>query len=198
MGYGNSGPRPVLAKGVVRGWHRAVVVVVVLAALLAIGFYASRNGIRPEELAALGYPGVFLVMLASGAITFLPAPSQATVLVAGALWNPIVVGIVAGLGNATGELAGYALGRAGIAMIPRYRNRRWLVAVERVLSRYGFFAILAMALVPNPIFDVVGLVAGSLGFPIQRFWLACALGNSAKYIGMAYVGEAAGSWLGIG
>ncbi|MDP2935873.1 MAG: hypothetical protein Q8O86_05220, partial [Dehalococcoidia bacterium] len=117
----------------------------VLAALLAIGFYASRNGIRPEELAALGYPGVFLVMLASGASTFFPAPGQATVLVAGALWNPIVVGIAAGLGNATGELAGFALGRAGTAMLPRYRNQRWLVAVERVLSRYGFFAILAMA-----------------------------------------------------
>ncbi|MDP2728745.1 MAG: VTT domain-containing protein, partial [Dehalococcoidia bacterium] len=112
----------------------------------------------------------------------------ATVLAAGTLWNPVLVGLAAGLGNATGELAGYAVGSAGSAVLPGYHSSPWAAALKRGLARYGFFAVLALALVPNPVFDAVGLVAGSLGFPIQRFWLACALGNSAKYVGIAYLG----------
>lgn len=194
-----SQPRPASGSKGLQGWHwlaAGVVALVALVALAAVGLYAWRNGVRPEELAALGYPGVFLAMLVSGAVTFLPGPGLATVLAAGALWNPILVGLVAGLGNATGELAGYAAGRAGTAVLPGYQNSPWMAALKRGLARYGFFAVLALALVPNPVFDAVGLVAGSLGFPIQRFWLACALGNSAKYLGIAHLGEVAGWWLG--
>ena len=58
---------------------------------------------------------------------------------------------------------------------------------ERILRRYGFFVLLPLAMIPNPIFDAVGLLAGSLGYPpIRRFWLACAPGNSVKYAGMAF------------
>jgi membrane protein YqaA with SNARE-associated domain len=68
--------------------------------------------------------------------------------------------------------------------------------VQAGLRRYGFFAVLALALVPNPAFDAVGLLAGSLRYPPGRFWLACALGNSAKYIAVAYLGDVASWWLG--
>ena len=168
---------------------------VALMALLVAGLYAWRNGSGLEDLAALGYPGVFLVMLISGGGIFLPVPGQATVMVAGALWNPLVVGLVAGLGNATGEFTGYALGRVGVAALRRDKMPRWWPLLQAWLSRYGFFAILAMALVPNPLFDVVGVMAGSLGYSPRRFWLACFLGNSAKYLGMAYLGGAVRWWL---
>jgi len=168
---------------------------VALMVLVVIGLYAWRNGSGLDELRALGYPGVFLVMLISGGGILLPVPGQATVIVAGALWNPLVVGLVAGLGNATGELTGYALGRVGVAALQGGRAPRWWPLLQAWLGRYGFFAILAMALVPNPLFDVVGVLAGSLGYSPRRFWLACLLGNSVKYLGMAYLGGAVMWWL---
>jgi membrane protein YqaA with SNARE-associated domain len=167
-----------------------------LVGLLALGVFAWRIGFRPQELAVFGYPGVFLVMLVSGAGTFFPAPSQAAVLAAGAMWNPLYVGMAAGLGNATGELLGYAAGRAGAAALNMPQRLGRLSFLHDWLSKYGFFAILAMALVPNPVFDIIGLLAGSLGYPARRFWIACALGNSIKYAVVARLGGFAMGWFG--
>lgn len=170
----------------------AVLLTVILA---AIGSYAWQTGSRPEDLAGLGYPGIFLIMLVSGASIFFPAAAQATVMAAGTIWNPILVGLAAGLGNATGEFTGYLAGRAGEAVIRKRAHIRWWELLEKWIDRYGFFAILVLAMVPNPVFDAVGILAGSLGYSARRFWLACAIGNSAKYIGLAYLGDAAKWWV---
>ncbi|MBI2952953.1 MAG: VTT domain-containing protein [Chloroflexi bacterium] len=170
--------------------------VVSVAIVVAAGSYVWQMGVRTDQLVGLGYPGVFLVMLISGSGIFFPAAGQAAVLAAGALWNPVLVGLAAGLGNATGELTGYAVGRAGsVALKGRKVSRKWALLAAGI-GRFGFFAILALALVPNPLFDIVGLLVGSLGYSPWRFWLACALGNSAKYIGMAYLGDFASRWIG--
>jgi membrane protein YqaA with SNARE-associated domain len=95
---------------------------------------------------------------------------------------------MAGLGNATGELVGYAAGRIGAVALAGRKAPRWWLVAKGWLGRYGFFAILAMALVPNPLFDVIGLLAGSMRYPMRRFWLACLVGNSAKYLALAYLG----------
>lgn len=162
-----------------------------LAALVAAGVYAWRSGTDPAELAALGYPGVFLVMFISGCSILFPVPGQAAILAAGAIWNPVLVGVASGLGNSTGELTGYLLGRAAGAAIEERRPPRWWGALQSWVGRYGFFAIMAIAMVPNPVFDAVGLIAGSLEYPARRFWLACAIGNSVKYTALAYLGNAA-------
>lgn len=176
-----------------RRWF--AVAAVLLIALLLFALYAWRTGASLEELAALGYPGVFLVMLLSGASVFFPAPGQASVLAAGAVWNPVLVGIAGGLGNSVGELVGYAAGLAGVSTLERRALPRWWAMLQGWLSRYGFFAVLVLAMIPNPAFDAVGLLAGSLRYPVRRFWLACALGNSLKYTVVAFLGDAASWWL---
>ncbi len=170
--------------------------VIAFVGLVVAGVYAWRTGSRPEDLASLGYPGVFLMMALSGASIFLPAPGQAAILAAGALWSPVLVGIAAGLGNATGELTGYLAGRAGASVLSGRKAPRCWSGLRGMLRRHGFLAVLGLALIPNPAFDAIGLLAGSLAYPpIRRFWLACALGNSAKYVGVAYLGDLAGFWL---
>ncbi|MBI4322299.1 MAG: VTT domain-containing protein [Chloroflexi bacterium] len=188
----------VLERG--RPWDDArvrqlmILAAIALVAVVVAGVYAWRSGIGPEQLAGLGYPGVFLVTFISGAGILLPVPGQATVMAAGALWNPLIVGIVAGVGNSTGEMVDYAAARAGAVVLQANRRLRWLGSLEKWLDRYGFFAILVMALVPNPIFDAVGIISGSLGYSARKFWVATVLGNSAKYVGMAYIGETARGW----
>lgn len=162
-----------------------------LLLLAAAGLHAWRSGVQLEQLAALGYPGVFLVMFLSGSSILFPAPGLAAVLAAGVVWNPVLVGVSAGLGNATGELTGYLAARAGAAALKGRKPPRWWSMLRERLTRYGFLAILLLAMIPNPTFDVVGLLAGSLGYPPRRFWLACALGNSLKYVAVAYLGDAA-------
>lgn len=168
---------------------------VVLGALIILGLLGYMVYARPDpaSLAALGYPGVALLMFFSSGSIVLPAPGFAAVLAAGAIWNPVLVGIAAGLGSATGELSGYLLGIGGGAMLHLKEGKRWNQA-SRWLKRYGFWAILVVASIPSPFFDIIGLVAGSLAYPIRRFWIACLLGNSLKYTMLAFLGSSATAW----
>lgn len=169
----------------------ALVIGAVLIVGLAITFI--RGGMDPAELAALGYPGVTLLMFISSGSIFLPAPGFAAVLAAGTVWNPLLVGICAGVGAATGELSGYLLGVGGGAVLDLKEGKGWSRA-HRWLRRYGFWAILVVASIPNPVFDVLGVVAGSLGYPAKRFWVACLIGNTVKYVALAYLSSSVVGW----
>ncbi|HZK66943.1 MAG TPA: hypothetical protein VFD42_05300, partial [Chloroflexota bacterium] len=100
----------------------ALVIGAVLIVGLAVAFI--RGGMDPAELAALGYPGVTLLMFISSGSIFLPAPGFAAVLAAGTVWNPLLVGICAGVGAATGELSGYLLGVGGGAVLDLKEGKR--------------------------------------------------------------------------
>lgn len=170
--------------------------VALLLIILVVAMYQWMTGTTAEQLARWGYAGVFLIMVVSGSSTFFPVPGQASVLASGALWNPVLVGIAAGLGNATGETIGYLVARAATSMFEQINRSQWVLMFRGWFERYGFFAILGIAMIPNPVFDIVGIVAATAAYPLRRFWIACALGNSVKYIGMAYFGKAASSLFG--
>lgn len=178
-----------------RRWAAAVLAVLLALAVLAT--YRWSQGTNPQELAALGYPGVFLMMLISGSSTILPIPGHASIIAAGVLWNPVLVGIAAGLGNATGEAVAYLAASMAISVFDGVRNSRWINLFSRWLQRYGFFAILAIALIPNFVFDFVGIAAAAAGYPLRRFWLACVLGNCVKYVVIAHLAKGAGAYFGI-
>jgi hypothetical protein len=46
-----------------------------------------------------------------------------------------------------------------------------------------------LSAIPNPLFDVAGLTAGSLGYSPWRYWLAVAMGKSIVYIVLALGGQ---------
>lgn len=173
--------------------QKATLVLVILSIVgLSIYLVLARPNIA--SLADYGYLGIFFIMFLSSSTVLFPFPGFATVIAAGALWSPLLVGICAGLGAATGELTGYLAGYGGKALLISRHSERWQQA-EAWLRRYGFLALLFLAAIPNPFFDVIGIVAGSLSYPVGRFWLACGLGNSAKLIFLAYLGERAAIWL---
>ncbi|MBI4498654.1 MAG: VTT domain-containing protein [Chloroflexi bacterium] len=179
-----------------RQLHRIMVgTLVVLLVVALLGAARWLSGSHVAELATLGYPGIFLVMLLSSGSVLLPVPGLSAVVAAGALWNPALVGVAAALGGATGELTGYAAGKAGAVLLNGHRHPTW-ASLERHLARYGFWLIAVLALVPNPVFDTAGLLAGSLNYPLRRFWLACFLGNVGKCLAAAYLGEAVLRWWG--
>src|SRR4030042_6955298 len=73
---------------------------------LSVAIFVLRDSFA--ELAAIGYPGIFLVSLLGNATIVLPAPSLALVFAMGSALPPISVGLAAGAGEALGELTGYA------------------------------------------------------------------------------------------
>lgn len=166
-------------------WKTRVFRLLVLAVVLMISaaIFAFRD--RFAELAAVGYSGIFLVSLLSSATIILPAPSLALVFAMGSALPPLLVGLAAGVGEALGELTGYAAGFGGRAVIEEQetygRLREWM-------ARRGGITILVLSVVPNPFFDLAGIAAGTLRYPLWRFLLLCWLGKSIKTTLVAWAG----------
>jgi membrane protein YqaA with SNARE-associated domain len=156
---------------------------VVLALLITLVIVAFRDELARFE--NYGYAGVFLISLLGNATVILPAPSLAVVFSMGGVLNPLFVGLVAGVGEALGELTGYLAGYGGRAVIEDWqmygRLKRWM-------QRHGSATILTLSAIPNPIFDLAGIAAGALRFPLERFLLSCWVGKTIKTIAFAYIG----------
>jgi membrane protein YqaA with SNARE-associated domain len=158
----------------------ALVFVVVLTVLLVL----FRD--KVQALGAYGYPGIFLVSLFSNATLILPVPGVLFTSAMGAVFNPFWVAIAAGSGASLGELSGYLTGFSGQAVIER------TPAYERMegwMKKYGEWVIVVMAFVPNPLFDMAGIVAGALKMPMARFLMWCWIGKVLKMLMFAYGGS---------
>jgi len=166
----------------------------ILALILVIGItvfvYSIRD--RAEELAVFGYPGIFLIALLTNATVFLPAPGVAIVFAMGAVFNPLFVGIAAGAGGALGELSGYLAGFSGQAVV---ENSKLYARLSGWVEKHGFLAILILAAIPNPTFDIAGVAAGILKLPIHKFLLAAWIGVTFKMILFAYAGAYSLTWV---
>jgi uncharacterized membrane protein YdjX (TVP38/TMEM64 family) len=166
--------------------------ILALLAVVAITvfIYSIRN--RVEEFAAFGYPGIFLVALMANATVFLPAPGVAVVFAMGNIFNPLGVALAAGTGGALGELSGYLAGFSGQAVIEKTN------AYERIhpwVMKYGIWAILVLSAIPNPFFDIAGVAAGITKMSLQRFLVACWIGQLIKMGLFAYAGYYSLDWL---
>ena len=173
------------AKKALTGWRLTLVRIAALAFVvgLTLGLYLYRDRVR--ELQGLGYPGIFLVSLFSSATIILPVPGVLFTSVMGAVFNPFWVAVAAGTGAALGELSGYLAGFSGQSVVER------TPAYERIegwMKKYGQWAILVLGFIPNPFFDIAGMIAGALKMPIWRFLLFCWIGKIAKMMLFAYGG----------
>lgn len=143
-----------------------------------------------EAVASLGYGGLFLACLVSSATVAVPVPAVVAVFLAGGLLNPLLAGAVSGLGSAMGELTGYLVGRSGRAALAgetggSQRARRF----DGWIQRYGALAILLLAFIPNPLFDVAGVAAGAARVPPRTFFIAVLAGKTARMILLALAGQ---------
>jgi membrane protein YqaA with SNARE-associated domain len=160
-----------------------------IAAVLAsvgitLGIILLRGHIK--EFAVYGYPGIFVISFIGNATLILPAPSFAVVFAVGGALNPLLVGVVAGLGATLGELTGYLAGVGGRYAI---ENRALFNRVERWMRKGGPLVIFILAVIPNPAFDVGGIVAGALKMPVWQFILAAWAGKTIRFTLLALSGQ---------
>lgn len=142
-----------------------------------------------------GYWGAFLVNLVGSAAVVVPVPGLAAVCAAVAPdvgLNFVFLAVAGAAGSTIGELTGYlaGYGSQGVAQKSRYYSsiRGWVV-------RRGGLALFVLAVIPNPLFDIGGIAAGSLGYPISKFFLWVGLGKTIKFLIVAYACRQSISWL---
>jgi membrane protein YqaA with SNARE-associated domain len=160
------------------------VTVLLFSILVSVGIFLMRGHLR--DFAALGYLGVLVISLLSNATVILPAPGTPAIFAAAAAGlNPFLIGVVAGLGGALGELTGYMAGYAGHAVI---ENRDFYNRLLPWIKKLGPWAIFILAAIPNPLFDVAGMTAGVLRMPLWRFLISCWAGKTVNMTLIAHLG----------
>ena len=167
------------------GWKLTFVRVLVLLAVITLTIFLILNRDRVQELEALGYPGIFLISLFSNATLILPVPGVLFTSAMGAVFNPYWVALAAGCGAALGELTGYVAGFSGQGII---ENKQWYARVTEWMKKFGGLTVLLLAFIPNPIFDIAGMVAGALRMPLCKFLLFSWVGKTGKMLVFALGG----------
>ena len=153
---------------------------------IAISLLIILQRDRLSALSEYGYLGVFLIGIVSSATVLFPAPGMVVTFAAGDVLNPFLVGLAAGAGEAIGELVGYLAGASGRALV---ENREVYQAIVQRMRQYGWVVLFALSAIPNPMFDLVGIAAGALGFPMWQFVVVCAAGKILKSTVVALAGS---------
>ena len=165
------------------------VVALVFVIGLSVGVYLLRDQV--QNLKGLGYAGIFLISLVSSATIILPVPGVLVTSMMGAVFNPFWVAIAAGTGAALGELSGYLAGFSGQGVAQKAEIYHKL---ENWMRRFGPVTVLVLGFIPNPLFDMAGMVAGALKMPLWKFLLFCTIGKIGKMMLFAYGGDTVMGW----
>lgn len=156
---------------------------ILFAVLLSLLIYIYRDPII--KLQSFGYFGLFLLNIFGSATLFLPTPLFLTAFAAASVLNPILVTIVASLGSGIGEITGYIAGFSGKEILDdNLKTKR----IQKWVNKYGLWAIFVLAAIPNPVFDMAGIVAGTTGIPVIKFLIAVWCGKLIKFGAIAFLG----------
>jgi membrane protein DedA with SNARE-associated domain len=193
------------------GWFGRHTTIRLVAVLLIIGLALGQAIVLlifddqvTDRLTGLGYVSVFVTNLLSTATFYVPVPgltaaAQAIIITEGRDARfPWLIGAAGGLGMALGEITAYYGGYLG-AEVVRGRElpgpKRFHPTIERIvrgirwlMDRWGMATLFVLSAVPNPLFEVAGLTAGSVRMPFRRFMLAVITGKIVRGILLAYLG----------
>ncbi len=163
-----------------------IIRVIILVAVIALTVILLINRDQIQKLQGYSYPGIFLFSILANATILIPVPGVVFTSAMGAIFNPLLVSIAAGAGAALGELSGYLAGFSGQAVVERSERYERVV---RWMEKYGDVTILVLAFIPNPLFDLAGVVAGILKMPVWKFLIFSVIGKILKMMMFAYAGE---------
>ena len=179
-----SGPPVTTKKTVLR------YVPLALALIITVVVYLLRD--RLQDVANYGYIGIFLISVLGNATIVLPVPTFLTAFLGGGVFNPVLVGVVSAAGATIGELTGYLAGLGGQAMV---ENHAMYERFSRWMERYGLFALFVLAAIPNPFFDVAGIIAGMSRIRVTTYLGVTWAGKIVKFVLIALIGAGSMDWL---
>ena len=151
------------------------------AAFIAAGLVLWTTGTFNIETA--GYTSIWFLAFIGAALVFLPVSALAAVCVAATVdLNPFLIAVVAASAEAVGELTGYLAGMGGKSFFER---NRFYLRFKNLFSRYAALTLLVGSTIPNPLFDVMGVAAGSILYPVRKFLLLVFIGKTIKFTWVA-------------
>jgi len=134
-----------------------------------------------------GYAGAFLISIFGNFTIFLPVPYALTIYAFGATLDPLLLGVVCGLGSTIGEFSAYLVGRGGREFIENNYGQR-LESAKMLVQRYGMLVIFLFAALPLPD-DLILIPLGMLKYSLRKALVAAFLGKVVMCVTIAYAGR---------
>lgn len=166
-------------------WLTALQILGIIAIVVG-AFWLGTQKELVQRFSQWGYLSSFLISLIGSATVILPAPGLALILALGAHLNPVLLGVVAGFGSGLGELSGYLAGKAGRNLVSN--EGRFNTFLHNMTTRFTSPALFILAILPLPIFDFAGILAGALRMPVLQFLAVVISGKIIKHALAAYLG----------
>jgi len=142
-----------------------------------------------------GYLGLFVVSIIGSATILFIFPSDAIILASGGFLNPILAGIIAGVGSAIGELSAYYVGRAGRKIVDiKRKKKKEFSKTERMFHKYGFWTIPVFSFTPLPM-DIIGLFCGGIKYNVKKFFIGVLIGKIPRTLILTIAGGYAIPWI---
>lgn len=174
-------------------WVGLVTIILTLFLAFAVVAYWEQFQARPN----LGYTGLFFVCILGGATVIIPVPSIAVQFAMGAILNPLIVGIVSGIGSGVGGTLIFLFGRGGRKLFANvdfsYLDSdkavvRWTGRIMHWARNRGSMAVFLMSAIFNPVFFPMAMAIGTSKYKLWKFFVACCAGNILKSLFVAYMG----------
>ncbi|MDD5288782.1 MAG: VTT domain-containing protein [Dehalococcoidales bacterium] len=181
----NSGKPENPSPSVKKSWLRRNFLSLVMSILvvgITIALFIFQDDII--KLGNYGYLGTFIISLLTNATIILPMPSILIIFPLGATFNPLYIGLAAGVGGAIGEMTAYVAGYSGSGI---WHNNPNYLKIKAWLQKWGMLIVFLYSATPMPL-DLMGLAAGNLRLPAWKFFVPCLPGKIIKYIVLAYAG----------
>lgn len=158
----------------------SVVLVAAVSAYVLLGWMSN-----PDSILHYGLGSIFLVSMISHLTVVARDMFIPMYLPLATVYNPLALGVAAGIGAAIGEVTTYVLGWGVAETIEEQEGEN--SRLSRWIRKYGLWAVLLVAVTPLPDTPIV-LLAGSNKLPFGRLFIVEAVGKTALYSIGAIVG----------
>lgn len=158
---------------------RKIIEILLFVLIIVLSILIFINKDRLENISSTSYLGLMGLCFLANSTILLPAPSLMIAASCALILNPWLVALFAALGSSLGEFVGYAFGSISKEISPRLQ-----ALLDKFLAKIKNKNILVfiLALLPLPLFDVVGIYSGGTKMNPVKFFVACYIGKFIKLI----------------
>jgi uncharacterized membrane protein YdjX (TVP38/TMEM64 family) len=152
------------------------------------------------------YLGLFLTAILAGSPIPIPTLSMALTFTLGSKFDPVVIGLIAGLGTAIGSMLVYFTARTGRRFLPilnisdpankiysgrvgKFLQKTIIPRVLEIVNRRGFVGLFLLSIFPNPILMPLLFTMGIHRVRAWKVAIACWLGHSVMFLVLAFLGH---------
>ena len=164
------------------------IIIFVSSIILSTVFFVYKDFFK--SALSLGLLGIFIINFVSSAGFFVSGPAFLTIIAGGNLYSPILVAVISAIGACFGDMLGFAFGHSGRQLTKKRLDKHKTVRfLEKHFHRHGALITFAFAIIPNPFFDAIGILAGVLNYPPVKFFAIMLAGRLLRYWLLAQIGS---------